>query len=78
MSNEKRRKESKGTVKSMQICNQNKRQLEFRKNTENKELEHRAETKYSIALENPAYTEPDLEVRTSTFDLNNDEFTRKI
>jgi len=33
-------------------------------------LKRRAQTKYSIALENPAYTEPDLEVRTSTFHLN--------
>jgi hypothetical protein len=29
-------------------------------------------------LENLAFTELDLKVRTSIFDLNNDEFTRKI
>jgi len=65
----------------------------IQKITENKELKRRAQTKYSIALENPAYR--DMEVRTSTFDLNqrkhvtpgerqtllhrrNEEFTRKI
>jgi len=42
----------------------------IQKITENKEFKRRAQTKYSIALENPAYTEPDMKVRTSTFDLN--------
>jgi hypothetical protein len=32
-------------------------------------LKRTTQTKYSIALENPAYIEPEMEVNTSNFDL---------
>jgi len=70
MSNEKKIERIKRNREEYANMQPEQKAARIKKITENKKFKRRAQTKYSIALENPAYTQPDMEVRTSTIDLN--------
>jgi hypothetical protein len=63
MSNEKKIERIKRNREEYANMQPEQKAARIQKITENKEFKRRAQTKYSIAL-------PDMEVRTSTFDLN--------